>query len=114
MSNIIKRIEAVLEKDVRPTLLAHGGNLELLSFEDGIARVRFTGACSGCPSADLTMEMVVREKLTAALPKVKDVVLEQAVSEEMLEFARTFIGRRKREQEEKALAESKQENSTDV
>ena len=89
-----ERAEQVLEEEVRPSLLAHGGNLQLLSIEDGIARIRYTGACSGCPSADLTTEMLVREKLTAALPAVQDVVLDQAVSEELLDFARSLMKKR--------------------
>ncbi len=87
----LEQIDQVLEEQVRPRLLSHGGNLTLLGFEEGIVKVRFTGQCSGCPSADLTMETLVRDKLTAAIPQIKDVVLEQSVSEDLLAFAKKIL-----------------------
>ena len=89
--NIMDQINRVIDEQIRPSLLSHGGDLTVLSYEDQIVRVRFTGACSGCPSADLTMETLVRDKLTAAIPEIRDVVLEQAVSEELLDFARKIL-----------------------
>ena len=88
---VINRIENVLCRQIRPSLLAHGGDLKLLSFENGIVRVRFTGACSGCPSAELTLEAIVKEKLTEAVPEIQDVILEQAVSDELLSIARKLL-----------------------
>ena len=89
--NIMDQINRVIDEQIRPSLLSHGGDLTVLSYEDQIVRVRFTGACSGYPSADLTMETLVRDKLTAAIPEIRDVVLEQAVSEELLDFARKIL-----------------------
>ena len=89
--NTMDQINRVIDEQIRPSLLSHGGDLTVLSYEDQIVRVRFTGACSGCPSADLTMETLVRDKLTAAIPEIRDVVLEQAVSEELLDFARKIL-----------------------
>ena len=54
--NIIEKIEAVLEEKVRPSLLAHEGNVQILEFTDGILKIRLTGQCAGCPSARLTTE----------------------------------------------------------
>ena len=88
---MLEKIEAVLNAQVRPTLHAHGGDIEILSFEDGILRFRFMGQCSGCPSATLTTEQVVREELCATLPEVKDVVMVQQVSESLLEQARAIL-----------------------
>ncbi len=85
------KIEQILEEQVRPSLLAHGGNLTLLDYSEGVAHIRFTGACSGCPSADLTLEMLVKEKLTTALPEVNDVVMEQSISDELMNMARTIL-----------------------
>ena len=88
---MLEKIEAVLNAQVRPTLRAHGGDIEVLSFEEGILRFRFLGQCSGCPSATLTTEQVVQEELCSALPEVKDVVLVQQVSESLLEQARAIL-----------------------
>ncbi len=42
-------VEAVLEREVRPQLRTHGGNIELIEVtEDGVVRFWLTGACGGC------------------------------------------------------------------
>ncbi len=88
---MINKINEILETKVRPALLLHSGDVELLSYEDGIVRVRLLGACAGCPSAALTNEEVIAAELKAALPEIKEVVLVQQTSEELLEFARKIL-----------------------
>lgn len=84
---MINEIERVLDEKVRPSLRLHGGDIEVLDFEDGILRFRFLGQCSGCPSAYLTTEQLVQEEVCAALPQVKQVVLVQQVSQSLLDQA---------------------------
>ena len=46
-----ERVEAALDK-IRPQLQADGGGVELLEVtDDGIVKVKLTGACGGCPRA---------------------------------------------------------------
>ena len=68
MSEELKRIEAVLDEKVRPSLRAHGGELEIDRLEDGVLSIKLLGQCAGCPSADLTNETLIEHELTAALP----------------------------------------------
>ena len=49
-----QKIEQVLEQKIRPVLSAHGGNVRLADCQDGLVTVLLSGACSGCPAADLT------------------------------------------------------------
>ena len=93
MATTMEDIEKVLDQNVRPHLRDHGGEIKSLSFEDGIYRLQFLGHCSNCPSAYLTTEEVVAEELKGALPDIKDVVLVQQVSEELLAQARALMGR---------------------
>lgn len=51
-----KKIEMILEKQARPYLLQHEGNVEILDYREGVLKVRLTGQCSGCPSAAVTAE----------------------------------------------------------
>lgn len=88
---ILEQIEAVLDRDIRPVLALHGGNIRSLSCEDGVYRFQLTGQCSGCPSADLTSEELVRGTLLEALPQLRDAVLTSNVSEELLEQARAIL-----------------------
>lgn len=61
------RLRAALEK-VRPYMQSHGGNIELLSLESEVARVRLQGACKTCPSSTVTLELAVRRAVEEACP----------------------------------------------
>ena len=54
MSEDLKRIEEVLDQQVRPSLRAHGGEIQVDHLEDKVLYVKLLGQCAGCPSADLT------------------------------------------------------------
>ncbi len=70
MENEIKQL---LEK-VRPLLQRDGGDVEFVSYEDGIVKVRLQGACSGCPGAQMTIKTVIERMLKEQFPEVKEVV----------------------------------------
>ena len=86
-----KIIEDILDKDVRPTLGEHGGNIELVDIKNDIAYVKMTGHCSGCPSAIYTLESVVKEEVLKNTDIVKDVKLHQEVSDELIAFAKSLM-----------------------
>lgn len=88
---MLEKIEKVLEEKVRPALLAHEGNVQVISFEDGILKIRLTGQCSGCPSAQLTTEELIAKKVMDEIPEIKDVVLVNEISPELLEFAKKLL-----------------------
>ena len=85
------KIEKVMEEKVRPSLMAQEGNVKILSFEDGVLKIRLTGQCSGCPSAQLTTEELIAKTIKEEIPEVQDVVLVNEVSPELLDFARTLL-----------------------
>jgi len=67
------KVEKVLD-EVRPGLQADGGDVELVDVsEDGIVKVRLTGACAGCPMSTLTLKMAIEKKLKEKIPEVKAV-----------------------------------------
>lgn len=88
---MIRKIEDVLDVYVRPQLLEHYGNIEVMKFENGILEVRFTGECRGCPSAKFTIEDIVEKKIKEHISTVKKVVLIEAVSDELLDFAKKIL-----------------------
>ena len=68
------RIEEAL-KEVREMLVMHGGGVELTEVtEDGVVKVRLTGGCVGCPSAQMTMVDVVEKAIKSKVPEVKRVI----------------------------------------
>ncbi len=67
------KVEEVLDK-IRPSLVADGGNVELIDVNDGTVEVKFTGACDGCPMATMTLKMGIEQILKQEIPEVKEVV----------------------------------------
>ncbi|MCR4320009.1 MAG: NifU family protein [Candidatus Brocadiaceae bacterium] len=69
-----ERVEEALEH-IRPALQADGGDIELVSVEGGVVKVRLRGACGSCPSALMTLKYGVEERLKEEIPEVKSVEL---------------------------------------
>ena len=91
METIRKKIQKILDETVNTQLAAHNGSASLSDFADGVAWVRFHGACANCMSASETFEDVVKETILQAVPEVKDVRLDDTVSEELLDMARKLL-----------------------
>lgn len=69
-----EEIEKVLAEEVRPLLSSHGGGIELIEVTpDGTVKVRLTGGCGGCPSAQATLTQVVESALKSKVPQVNKV-----------------------------------------
>jgi Fe-S cluster biogenesis protein NfuA len=67
------KVEAVL-KQIRPSLQADGGDVELVDVTDGRVSVRLKGACQGCPMATMTLQDGIARLLKEQIPEVKEVV----------------------------------------
>lgn len=69
-----ERVEQVLDK-VRSMLLADGGNVELVEVtDDGVVKVKLTGACCGCPMSSMTLKMGIERVLKKEIPEIKEVI----------------------------------------
>lgn len=88
-----EKIKKILEEKVNPLLESHYGGAVLVGFENGIAKVRLTGACRTCPSAQYTTEDIVKEILMSELPEIKDVILDTSVSEDLLDMAKKILNK---------------------
>jgi len=88
MEEAIKK--ALIEK-VNPVLGQHAGGAVMTKLEDGVVTVKLTGACSGCPSAQMTTEEIVKEILVEEVEGVVDVKLDTSVSEDLIEMARKLM-----------------------
>ncbi len=60
--------------EVRPSLQADGGDVELVGVKDGTVSVRLTGACGGCPMSTMTLKMGIERILKSKLPEVTEVI----------------------------------------
>ncbi|HZR15942.1 MAG TPA: NifU family protein [Verrucomicrobiae bacterium] len=61
------RLNQAMEK-VRPYMESHGGNVQLISLENDVARFRLQGACQTCPSSSITLELALRQAIEQACP----------------------------------------------
>ncbi|MBA3064914.1 NifU family protein [bacterium] len=68
-----EKVKEVLEK-IKPSLQSHGGDVELVEVtDDGVVKVRLTGACGGCPMSQMTLSMGIEKTLKEEIPGVKKV-----------------------------------------
>ena len=65
--DIATRLRDALDR-VRPYLESHGGNVELISLVDDVARLRLEGTCKSCASSAVTMELAIRHAIEEACP----------------------------------------------
>ncbi len=69
-----ERVEKVIRK-IRPFLRGDGGDIQLISVsDDGIVKVRLTGACRGCPMAAMTLKNTIEANIKKEIPEVKKVL----------------------------------------
>ncbi|MCL2938755.1 MAG: NifU family protein [Trichodesmium sp. St17_bin3_1_1] len=67
-----ENVETVLN-ELRPFLVADGGNVELVEIEGPIVNLRLQGACSSCPSSTMTLKMGIERKLREKIPEITEV-----------------------------------------
>ena len=72
MSDTKKLVEQALAK-IRPMLQRDGGDIELVEVNDGVVKVRLTGACKGCPMSQMTLKQGVERILMQEVPGLKQV-----------------------------------------
>jgi len=72
--DIKERVEEVLEQ-IRPTLIADGGNVELVDVsDDGLVKVQLVGACGSCPFSLMTLKNGIEARLKELVPEVREVI----------------------------------------
>nr|WP_255146315.1 NifU family protein [Synechococcus sp. ATX 2A4] len=69
----VENVERVLD-ELRPYLMADGGNVEIVEIDGPIVKVRLQGACGSCPSSTMTLKMGIERKLRESIPEVSEVV----------------------------------------
>ncbi len=67
-----EKVEAILNQ-LRPSLQADGGDVELVDVVDGVVKVKLKGACAGCPMSQMTLAFGIEKILKEKVPEVKRV-----------------------------------------
>jgi Fe-S cluster biogenesis protein NfuA len=68
-----EEVEKILN-DIRPSLQADGGDVELIDVQDGTVKVKLKGSCAGCPMSQMTLKMGIERMLKEKVKDVKEVV----------------------------------------
>ncbi len=67
-----ENVETVLD-EMRPYLMADGGNVELVEIDGPIVTLRLQGACGSCPSSTMTLRMGIERRLREFIPEIAEV-----------------------------------------
>jgi Fe-S cluster biogenesis protein NfuA len=70
MNDLRLRVEHALKNEIAPALLLDGAEIEVLEVVDGIASVRLSGVCAGCPATIMTVLTSLEEELRKKVPEV--------------------------------------------
>jgi Fe-S cluster biogenesis protein NfuA len=76
--SLARRVEGALAQ-VRPTLAAHAGDVELLGIDEdaGAVHIRLLGSCDGCPSSAVTLQLAVERAIVEAAPEIVRIDVDQ-------------------------------------
>lgn len=69
--NLQERVEHALKNEIAPALLLDGAGIEVLEVTDGIASVRLSGVCAGCPATIMTILTSLEDELRKKVPEVE-------------------------------------------
>jgi len=68
-----EKVQEILN-NIRPSLQADGGDVELVDVKEGIVSLRLKGACAGCPMSTMTLKNGIERVLKEEIPGIKEVV----------------------------------------
>jgi len=72
--DIISEIKKAIERDVKPLVGRHLGDVEFVGFDKGVVLVRLLGTCKGCALADLTLKEGIEHILKSQINGIDRVV----------------------------------------
>lgn len=69
----VAMIKEILDERVRPAVAGDGGDIIFRSYRDGVVSLSMRGACAGCPSSTMTLQMGIQNLLKHFIPEVREV-----------------------------------------
>jgi len=71
---VAARIQEVLDRQINPSVAAHGGFVDLLEVRGAAAYVQLGGGCQGCAQVDVTLRQGIEVAIKAAVPQITEVI----------------------------------------
>ena len=69
-----RKIDSLLEEQVRPGLAAHGGNVEVIDVDNNQVFLKLTGGCHGCSASSAPLKQGIEKGIKQNFPEIKDVI----------------------------------------
>ena len=69
-----RKIDSLLEEQVRPGLAAHGGNVEVIDVDNNQVFLKLTGGCHGCSSSSATLKQGIEKVIKQNFPEIEEVI----------------------------------------
>ena len=92
----IRELEDFMDKNVRPYLASHNGNLEIVDFKKGVLKLKLLGACVNCPAAEETLDKKIIKLLKEEFPEIKEVKSIKGVSDKLMSQAKDILKKRRK------------------
>lgn len=73
-SDVVRQIKELLDREIRPAVAADGGDVTYYNYSDGKLYLRLQGACSTCPSAQMTLKDGIESRFREAFPEINEVL----------------------------------------
>lgn len=89
--NTEKRIEEVLDQEIRPLLHRHGGEIAFIGLQEHTACLELKGACAGCASADTATKDMILAILCQKIPEIKQIELTRSVHPDLCTIAQKIL-----------------------
>ncbi|KHD88147.1 MAG: nitrogen fixation protein NifU [Bdellovibrio sp. ArHS] len=71
---IVRNIKSVLNREIRPVVALDGGDIVFYKYENNVLYIRMKGACSGCPSSQITLKDGIETRMKELFPEIEEVV----------------------------------------
>ncbi|MBD2162053.1 NifU family protein [Limnothrix sp. FACHB-881] len=68
----VENVETTLD-ELRPYLMADGGNVQLVEIDGPVVKLRLQGACGSCPSSAMTLRMGIERRLKEVIPEIAEI-----------------------------------------
>ena len=72
-----EKVEALADALIRPTLNRDNGDINIISLQNGILTLEFSGHCAGCPYAQNTLQNVIVKTIRRYMPQITEVILKE-------------------------------------
>jgi Fe-S cluster biogenesis protein NfuA len=73
--NMLEQVKEVIDKELKLLLAMQGGDIELVSVENGVVRVRLCSACACCSTSQALLVNFVETILKDRIPEVEEVIV---------------------------------------